>query len=93
MLKNYLDDEMKVALAHGALGALVGYASFLSSRAEYAVVIAAAALAIAFFATQRLKKAAQEWRWYFSNGALIYVLVWFVVWTAFHTLRVWSTFM
>jgi hypothetical protein len=77
--------DLSAMSLHLFAGILVGYLSFLLNGALYALVLAAAVgyglrkLSIKLFNEK-------DTGWWFANGGVIYVFVWFIVWAIFFNL-------
>jgi hypothetical protein len=86
-LKIKCDDVCKTNIAFAVVGAIMGYVSFSVSNAYGNQEISIVLLAIAIFATkiglEKLANIKQPRNWWLSNGAVLAVLLWLVVWTIF----------
>lgn len=82
-----LDETMMTNGIFAAIGALFGYASEILSK-NYGMHEAnfIALLAIIFITKTAFEMGLHmkhDWKWWFSNGAAICILMWLVVWTVF----------
>ncbi len=83
-LKEYFDKGMTSTLIYAAIGIAAGYASFLINNPRMALAAAAIILAMSTAALKIVFKT--NYKWLASNGAMIFIFVWFIVWTIFYNL-------
>lgn len=82
-LDEYFDAELKAALLHAALGAVAGYASFLSNSASLAILFAVIAAGAGYaFSVYYLKQETKKW----YGSAFLLLLSWLVIWTLFYNI-------
>ena len=88
-LKEYFDPELKATIAFSIVGIIVGYASFLIRNSLMALVVAIAVMVVSYFVlNSKLKK---DTKWWLSNGAVVYIFLWILVWSIFYTMNFYST--
>ncbi len=90
-LKEYFDVELRTVIINVAAGAAAGYASFLVNQpltAFFIALISVALLSLVLGKIFGIKKGA---KWWISNGVIIFILTWFIVWTVFYDIRLFST--
>ncbi|MBI2972036.1 MAG: hypothetical protein HYY37_06455 [Candidatus Aenigmarchaeota archaeon] len=92
-LKAYFDEELRATLVHACAAAIAGFVSFSIGRPEAGFAVGLALLGATTLLAQRVMGIRKDIKWFLGNGIIVYMLVWIIVWTVFHTLRVWSTFM
>ena len=84
------DEMMTANAAFAIVGALLGYASYALSKSYGIHEANFLILLIAIFATkvvlEKTLKISQPWKWWLTNGALICILMWLVVWTVLFNL-------
>ena len=89
--KEYFDVELRTAVINVIAGAVVGYISFVVNQpltAFFIAIIFVALLSLILGKAFGVKKGA---KWWVSNGVIIFLLTWFVVWTIFYDIRLFST--
>ena len=67
---------------HVVMGAVSGYLSMFMGRALYSLGLAILILIITGYSTELILKK-KGIKWWMSNGGLLYILVWLVVWIFF----------
>jgi hypothetical protein len=72
--------DIKVMLVHLAIGAVLGYASFLLGNPLMAAGIAIIIGVILRYATNSFVKEKKDMGWWLGNGGMVYFFVWFIVW-------------
>lgn len=78
--------EMISIIVYLIAGIFVGYASFLI-KGNWSALLLAIVFLIAI--PSGLKKAfgiKEQFKWFLSNGGLIYLFVWFITWMIFYNL-------
>ncbi len=79
------DEMMAANAAFAIVGALLGYSSYVLSKSygihEANFLILLVAIFIAKIILEKALKISQKWKWWLSNGAVICILMWLVVWT------------
>ena len=87
-LKSYFDVELRTTLVYAVVGAVMGYVSFVINHTIYAAFAALAVLLGVTAVMQFAWKIKEDYKWWLGNGGLIYVFVWFVVWTLLYNVYV-----
>lgn len=90
-LKEYFDVELRTAVINMIAGAVLGYVSFLIDRPLTAAFLAIVAAALLSLLLNNIAKTKKGTKWWISNGVLIFLLTWFIVWTVFYDIRLIST--
>lgn len=80
-VKKYFDLDLRTTLIFAVLGLIAGYVSFTISETSYAVLAMLVILGIAAFAVKTAFKIKQDKKWWLGNVVIVYLLLWFVVWT------------
>lgn len=88
MLKNILDLDFKVALLSAIIGGIIGYASFIINNPPLNLVIAVIFLLATAGIVKMITKEKQERGWWVSNVVVIFIFMWFIVWTIFFNTRI-----
>ncbi len=88
-LKEYFDVELRTAVINLVAGAAVGYASFVINQPLMAVLMAVVSVALLSLLLNKFVK--KGTKWWISNGAIIFLLAWFVTWTVFYDMRLLTT--
>ena len=79
--EKFLDIELKTTLLSAVVGGIVGVASFFINYPPVSLVLALVILAVFMLALKKTIKEQKGKKWWFSNAAIVYIFVWFVVWT------------
>ncbi len=90
-LKEYFDVEMRTAVINIIAGAIAGYASFVINQPLAAAFIAVVAVALLSLILNKAIGVKKGTKWWISNGVMIFLLAWFVVWTVFYDMRLLAT--
>lgn len=77
----YFDLELKTALLFTIAGAIVGYISFLVNNSLYALAVAIVVYIVIQTSVKNFIKIKKDRKWWAGNAAILYILIWFVVWT------------
>jgi p-aminobenzoyl-glutamate transporter AbgT len=80
----YFDTELKSNLAFAIVGIAVGYASFLTNSNIGAFILMIVIGAAVAFILKRKLKITESYKWFFSNGLIIYILLWLITWVIFY---------
>jgi hypothetical protein len=80
-VKKYFDLDLRTTLIFAVLGIISGYVSFTISETSYAVLAMLVILAVVAFAVKTAFKIKQDKKWWLGNVVIVYLLLWFVVWT------------
>jgi hypothetical protein len=79
-------NESRISIGiHSAVGVVAGYASVLFDNALYALGLAILILIITGYAVEFILKK-KGIKWWMSNGGLVYILIWIVIWVFFFNL-------
>ena len=78
MVRN-MNKEAKLTLIHALVGLLVGYIS-PTIKTKTMILFGVVIVIMLGEVTQRIFKRA-KFIWWFSNGAMPYLTIWFLVWT------------
>ena len=89
--REYFDVELRTAVINIVAGGLMGYVSFVIDRPLMAAFMAVVAVALLSLLLNNITKEKKSKKWWISNGVLIFLLTWFVVWTVFYDIRLLST--
>ena len=89
--KEYFDVEMRTAVINIIAGTIVGYASFVIDQPLTAAFIAIIAVALLSLILNKAIGVKKGTKWWISNGVMIFLLTWFIVWTVFYDIRLIST--
>ncbi len=89
--KEYFDIELRSNLINAVIGAIVGYLSFIVNQAGMNIIMMIVALGITAFAIKKLWKLSKDYKWWISNGVIMFIFMWFIVWTIFYNLQLYST--
>lgn len=84
-LKEYFSADLKAMLIYTMLGAISGYIAFVMNSPKLAFV---SMLLILGVSTALMKYAfkAPNYKWFVGNGIVVFILMWFIVWTIFYNL-------
>ena len=88
-LKEYFDPELKATIAFSLIGIIVGYASFLLRNSLMSLGLAIGVMVAAYFVLN--SKLRKDTKWWLSNGAVVYIFLWILVWSIFYTMNFYST--
>ena len=87
--KEYFDPELKATIAFSIIGIIVGYVSFIIRNSMISLAVAIAVMAASYFVlNSKIKK---DTKWWLSNGVVVYVFLWILVWSIFYTMNFYST--
>ena len=81
--EKFFDLELKTSLVSAVFGGIIGYASFLLNSTVAALAIAIIVLACLVAVMKKVAKQQKNTKWWLSNIAVVYLLVWFIVWAIF----------
>lgn len=87
-LKSYFDLGFRTTLIFAVLGVIVGYISFLQNSAPLAFIIMIIVGAVFALLLKRIMKVAEDWKWWFGNGLILYIFLWLIVWTIFYNVAI-----
>lgn len=79
----YFDTETKATLGFSIIGVIAGYASFLLNHTAGAAALGIVLFIIASFAAKKVLKIQEERKWW-TTMAIVYFLVWFIVWSVYY---------
>lgn len=79
----YFDTELRTTLIFAVVAVVVGYLSFLFNHTAGAAAFAIIIFIVLHFAVKKLLKVQEEKKWW-TTMAIVYFLVWLVVWTVFY---------
>jgi hypothetical protein len=85
-LKSYFDRDTRLAVAFAVAGIVVGFLSFLLGTNVGAVLLMIVGAAVVILALRKTMGIKEELRWWFSNGLIVYIIFWFVVWVIFYNI-------
>ena len=77
-----MDKERLVMLLNFAAGVAVGYASFLLNSNTYAIASMLVGGVIMNFASGKVA-GGKDFKWWLTNGGMVYAFIWFVSWVLF----------
>ena len=86
-VKNYFDKELLSTLAYAIIAVIAGYLSFLLNQPKTALVVVPVFLAISTIFIRFILGIKEKYNWYMKNGAIVFLFVWFIVWTLFYNLN------
>ncbi len=81
--EKFFDLELKTTLVSAVFGGIIGYASFLLNSTVAALAVAIIVLACLVAVMKKMTKSQKNAKWWLSNTAIVYLLVWFIVWAIF----------
>ena len=90
-IKEYFDLELRSSLICAFVGAITGYLSFTVNQVGLNLIMMVVILGITAFVIKNIWKIEKERKWWISNGIIIFIFTWFVVWTLFYNLQMYST--
>lgn len=82
--KKYFDNELKVTLKFGILGALIGYVSFLINNPPIAFAVMVVIGGLARLVVMKVLKIKEDLKWWISTAFVVYIIMWLVIWTIFY---------
>lgn len=85
-LRSYFDKELTTAIAFAVVGIAVGYASFLANNSALSFVLMIVVAAVFYFIFKAAAKIKEDRRWWIGNAFIIYILLWFITWTAYYNI-------
>ena len=85
-VKKYLNLEIKAVVASAVLGAAVGYVSFVLNMPLASLALAVIVLAVFSFAIKKALKISNDKKWWIGNVVVVYIFIWFIIWTIFYNL-------
>ena len=86
-VKNYFDRELLSTLTYAIIAVIAGYLSFLLNQPKTAFVVMTVFLAISTLFIRFILGIKEKYNWYMKNGAIVFLFVWFIVWTLFYNLN------
>ncbi|MDI6720748.1 MAG: hypothetical protein QMD85_00045 [Candidatus Aenigmarchaeota archaeon] len=86
--KDYFDADLRTTLAFAALGIIAGFVSFEIKNNIGSFLLMLVFLAAGKFGMQRIVKEKKDMKWWLGNGIIVYIFVWFVMWTVFYNIMV-----
>ena len=89
--REYFDVELRTAVINIIAGAAAGYASFVIDQALLAIFIAIVSVALLSLILGKLFGVKKGAKWWISNGVIIFLFTWFIVWTIFYDIRLFTT--
>ena len=87
-VKNYFDRELLSTLTYAIIAVIAGYLSFLLNQPKTAFVVMTVFLAISTLFIRFILGIKEKYNWYMKNGAIVFLFVWFIVWTLFYNLNI-----
>lgn len=87
-VKNYFDRELLSTLTYAIIAVIAGYLSFLLNQPKTAFVVMVVFLAISTLFICFILRIKEKYGWYMKNGAIVFLFVWFVVWTLFYNMNI-----
>jgi len=85
-----MDKNVETNLVYTILGVILGYISFIitnvTNTPELNILVLIAVLFSSKYILQKSLKIDQKWSWWFSNGIILCVFLWLVIWTLFYNL-------
>ena len=85
-MKSYFDKELLTSVIFAILGAVVGFASFLTNSPVLSFVIMLVVGAVSYFIVKLVAKIKQEKKWWAGNAFVVYVFVWLISWTIYYNI-------
>jgi len=82
-LKEYLSGDLKATIIYFVLGIVAGYAAFVINNPRLALVSMMVILGLST-AVMKYALKAPNYKWFLSNGIIVFLFMWFVVWTIFY---------
>lgn len=87
-LKKYFDVELKTTLVYAIAGIVMGYVSYTLNQTLYALFAAIAVMVGITVVMRYAWKIKEDFKWWLGNGGMIYLFVWFIVWTLLYNVYV-----
>ncbi len=87
-LKTYFDLGFRTTIIFAIVGVIAGYISFLQNSAPFAFLIMLIIAVVFTLLLKKIMKVTENWKWWFSNGLIIYIFLWLIVWTIFYNLAI-----
>ncbi len=78
-----MDKEKLVMLLNFAVGIAVGYLSFLLNSNTYAIASMLIVGIIMNFVSGKIAGGGKDFKWWLTNGGMVYIFIWFVAWVLF----------
>ena len=85
---SFFDIELKTTLLSAIVGAIIGYASFIINSPPTSLGLAVIVLIAMIMAMKKMTKSTKNIKWWLSNSAIVYLLVWFIIWTIFFNTKI-----
>ena len=89
-IKDYFNLELKSTIIHALIGAMLGYVSFTINQPLLNTVLAIAVLVVTIFIVRLIFKVKEKAKWWISNGIVIFIFLWLVVYTIFYNMNLWN---
>jgi hypothetical protein len=83
-LKTYFDRELRSSIIFAIIGIVIGYASFMINNSAIAFVLMVVVAVVAKSVLQGIMKIKEDFKWWFGNGMVVYIILWLVSWTIFY---------
>jgi hypothetical protein len=83
-----LELDFKVALLSAIIGGIIGYISFIVNNPLLNLIIMIIFLLITSGIVKFISKTKQEKGWWFSNVIIVFIFMWFIVWTIFFNTKI-----
>ena len=87
-IKSYFDRELSTTAVLAVLGAIVGYVSFTLNNSSLSFLVMVVVAGAAILLLSKIRKVAVDIKWWLSNGLVVYILLWLVVWTIFYNVAI-----
>lgn len=87
-IKEFFDKDLRAVIVSGIFGVIAGYISFTANESLFSFVTAIVLLIISQGVIKAIWKIKEERKWWFSNGIIMFVFTWFVIWTIFYNIAV-----
>jgi hypothetical protein len=83
-LMSYFDFELRTTVVYTIAAIVMGYISFVINHTTYAAFASIFILLVVTAAMRYAWKIKEDVRWWLGNGAIVYIILWMVVWTVFY---------
>ena len=78
---SYFDAELKAVVPFVVLGAIIGAISFYINQTVMSFIIMLIVAVLGKIIVSKATKIKEPWKWWVSNGIIVYFFTWLVVWT------------
>ncbi len=83
-IMSYFDFELRTTIVYVITAVAMGYVSFVLNNTAYAAFAAVFVLVVVTATMRYVWKIKEDVKWWLGNGAIIYLILWMVIWTVFY---------